>query len=57
MNPGVNTVSAALKTVEDIHKSITRYLKRIDGSGHWELLQNSRLAAERLVAGVAVGFP
>ena len=53
----MNAVSAALKTVEDIHKSITRYLKRIDGSGHWELLQNSRPAAERLVAGVAVGFP
>jgi len=53
----VNAISAALKTVEDIHKSITRHLKRINGSGHWELSQNSRPAAERLVAGAAVGFP
>ena len=52
----MTAVSSALKTVEDIHKAITRRLKRIYGSGHWELSQNSRPAAERLVAGFAVSF-
>ena len=51
LNPGVNAVSSALKTVEGILKAITRRLKRINGSEHWELSRNPHPVAERLAVG------